>query len=235
MAGHGWNALADRVEPWLQAVLPRHCGGCQRVGHSWCAMCSAAVRSLRGGLVPAPLGAPGILAVSGEHVELLRAAVLLHKSRHHAGVYADLIYLAARCLAAVRRVLPVVVGADTIRLEPLVLIPVPPSSPSAWRSPAGELAVGLAASSDEVRCVHLLCARRRKHAQKSLDAAGRARNVVGAFEARPPRGDHGGLAVLIDDVVTTGATLAQARAVAEASGYRVPAAIAITRTPGSGP
>lgn len=178
------------------------------------------------------MGVPGLLAVAGEHRDLLRAAVLLHKSRHHMGVFADLTYLAARAVALVRMLLPIVAGAPQWADEPLVLVPVPPSSPRAWRSPAGELARGVAAGSPSIGCVPLLRARRRRHHQKSLDAVGRARNVVDAFEARAGPGTCHGLAVLLDDVVTTGATLSQARRVVETAGYVVPAAVALTRTPG---
>lgn len=239
MTSWGWSA----VEPWLQSVLPRNCAGCQRVGRLWCPACSVAVRSQRAALVPAPMGAPGIVAVAGEHRDLLRSAVLLHKSRHHAGVFADLVYLAAACLALVRAVLRALRGSPRHEGAHLALVPVPPSSPSAWRSPAGEVARSLAAGSVDVSCYDLLRSRRRRTAQKSLDAAGRARNVVGAFELNPRRsvrrhteGTSGGaVAVLIDDVVTTGATLSQARMVVESAGFVVPAAIALTRTPGPSP
>lgn len=198
--------------------------------------------------MPAPPGAPGLLAVAGEHRNLLRAAVLLHKNRRHAGVFSDLLGLAAQSLAVLRTVLPIITAGPGTPDDPLVLIPVPPSSPRAWRSPAGELARGLAASSRSVECLTLLRARHRRHTQKSLDAAGRARNVVGAFEfagGSPPsigagQAGRGGIrrqavqAVLIDDVVTTGATLAQARTIMEKAGFTVPAAIALTRTPGPG-
>ena len=222
----------SRAEPWLQSVLPRQCAGCQLVGRLWCPACSDAVRSHRGGLVPAPLGAPGLIAVVGEHRDLLRAAVLLHKSRHHAGVCSDLVFLAAQAVALVLALLPAVTGSGQRGLERIALVPIPPSSPRAWRSPAGELADRVAAGSSSVDYVPLLKARRRRRSQKSLDAAGRAHNVVGAFEASPGYAHRGGVAVLFDDVVTTGATMAQARRVVEQAGFTVPAAVALTRTPG---
>lgn len=229
------NPYLSRFEPWLQAVLPRSCSGCRRVGRSWCSTCSAAVRSEHYGLVPAPPGAPGILAVAGEHRDLLRSAVLLYKARHQSAVYADLLQLAARSLALVRLVLPALVGHMSASHRKLALVPVPPSSPRAWRSPAGELAEGLAAGGSGVEALPVLRSRGRRHSQKSLDATRRARNVIGAFEVRTPVSGHGMLAVLIDDVVTTGATMGQARMVLERAGFTVPAAVALTRTPGPGP
>lgn len=226
--------LLGTLEPWLQSVLPRRCGGCQRVGRSWCSTCSVAIRSQRGGLVPAPLGAPGILAVAGEHRGLLRAAILLHKSRHHTAVFGDLLHLAAQQLALVHLVLPYLAGSEAVAAARLALIPVPPSSRRAWRSPTGELAHGLAAGGTSVDYLPLLRARGRRQSQKSLDADRRARNVVGAFQVRSGLRRPGQVAVLVDDVVTTGATLSEARAVLERTGVRVLAAVALARTPGPG-
>lgn len=224
----------DQMEPLLHAVLPRRCAGCDQVGRLWCQACSASLRSRRAGLVPPPLGAPTLLAVAGEHRELLRSAVLLHKSRHHGGVCGDLIFLAAQALALIRMVLPAVMGRARTPGADVALVPVPPSARRAWRSPAGEVAAGVAAGAIGVRYAPILRSRRRRQAQKSLDAAARARNMTGAFGAAVRPDMPTGIAVLIDDVVTTGATLTEARSVVESVGFTVPAAVALTQTPGPG-
>lgn len=65
--------------------------------------------------------------------------------------------------------------------------------------------------------------------QRGLGARARERNVHGAMRARR-RGD-GADAVIVDDVVTTGATFDEAARALEAAGFRVIAAVALAATP----
>jgi ComF family protein len=65
--------------------------------------------------------------------------------------------------------------------------------------------------------------------QTGLDRAGRRRNVASAFAvARPLRGET---VWLVDDVVTTGATLGEAARVLRAAGTGRVAAVCVARTP----
>lgn len=64
-------------------------------------------------------------------------------------------------------------------------------------------------------------------AQTTLDAAARRRNLRGAFEAVP----QAGIVVLVDDVITTGATLDEAARVLLRAGAREVRAVAIARVP----
>lgn len=215
------------IEPWLDSVVPRTCAGCQRPGRSWCHNCSTSLRGYRASFHEPSMGGPALLAVIGEHRGLLRAAVLLHKARSHRGVRADLTALVSLAMSlAVATVRTLIAGS-----APLLLVPVPPSSPSAWRSPAAEIAQSLAAASGDLHLAQLLRARRRRARQKTLDAAGRARNVAGAFQLRPQPLPQSRTVVLLDDVVTTGATLAAVADLLQRSGFRVPAAVALSHTP----
>jgi ComF family protein len=68
-------------------------------------------------------------------------------------------------------------------------------------------------------------------AQSELDAEARRRNVRGAFQAREDAvsGRH---ALLFDDVVTTGATVAEAAATLLDAGARAVRVLAVARVPG---
>ena len=69
--------------------------------------------------------------------------------------------------------------------------------------------------------------------QVGLDHAGRAAAVTGAFEVPPARAHHvaGTRVALVDDVITTGATLSEAAAALRRAGAVSVVAWALTRTP----
>jgi predicted amidophosphoribosyltransferase len=118
------------------------------------------------------------------------------------------------------RALARAVGAAAPR-GPVVLVPVP-SSPAAVRARGGDHVYRLAraASGDlrrsgwSPRVARLLGAARTRRDSAGLDAGERRANLAGAF--RPRRGSErlaealGGPFVLVDDLVTTGATLTEA-------------------------
>lgn len=70
---------------------------------------------------------------------------------------------------------------------------------------------------------------RRVADQRELAAAARAENVRGAMRARRP--GRGARAVLVDDVVTTGATLDEAARALAAAGFVVHGVVALAATP----
>ncbi len=69
-------------------------------------------------------------------------------------------------------------------------------------------------------------------AQASLDRKGRTSNLSGAFVVRQPRLVDGARVLLIDDVLTTGATLSECRAVLLAGGAASVTAAVIARVAG---
>jgi ComF family protein len=97
-------------------------------------------------------------------------------------------------------------------------------------NPAERLARAAARESG-ARCDPVALRRVRGGAsQTGLDRAARRRNVAGAFRARAP-GAIPARVWLVDDVVTTGATLLEAARVLRRAGAREIVGVCVARTP----
>jgi predicted amidophosphoribosyltransferase len=166
-------------------------------------------------------GASGGLLVTagGPYDALLRTAILAYKERGRRDLAAAL----ARLLGAALALLP---GGG-------LLVPVP-SARRAAAARGGDHVARLArhacAGSPGRRWTPAL--RLVGHPQDSagLSAAARAANLSGVLRAHAPP-EPGATAVVVDDVVTTGATLAEARRALECSGWTVLAAATVAWTP----
>ncbi|NUO92602.1 MAG: ComF family protein [Dermatophilaceae bacterium] len=245
----------------LDLVLPRECGGCLRPGEEWCARCARALAALAfvdpgdtpghiGGapwVVPhrAPGGMPAVYAW-GIYADPLRAVMSAWKD----GGRRDLVRVLEPLLTAS------VVGA----LEGLgwvdggVLVVPAPSSRRARRqrgdTPMEDLCLAAATSAVRgqetgsepgadvgsdmaLRVAPALRHVRRVEDQSGLGTAARRGNLTGALSVKPLWHNvvRGRRCLLVDDVVTTGATLAEAaRALREAgAGPVVGATIAATQ------
>jgi len=211
----------DLTDAALDLFLGAACHGCGSPGRSPCAACRAklAPRPHRAERVPVALAGPDVPIVTGlRYVPPVPGFIIAYKD-HGAwqltGTLGPVLWAALRCL----------------RVPPgTVLVPVP-SSPAAVRARGFEHTWTLArwvSRRTGLPARRLL--RRVREASDQVGQGARARLVAqrGTMAAVP------GLAlcsvVVVDDVVTTGATLAEAVRALAAGGHRVAGVIALADT-----
>ncbi len=203
MGGSVVAALAD-------LVLPRTCAGCALPGRVLCGRCAVLLARPRLATPRrVPWGFPPTVA-AGAYRGPVRPAVLAFKERGRAELARPLGTALALAVAAVSRAVPE-------RTGPLLLVPVP-SSRAALRTRGRDhvreltrsAVAELRAAGMPVSEARLLRRRGRVRDSAALSAAQRRANLAGTFVLDPgrPRPVPGALLVLVDDVVTTGATLA---------------------------
>ena len=226
------------LDPFRDLVLGGRCVGCDRAGRLLCAACEAGLEVEPRPAWPTPVPA-GLVApwAATAYDGVVRDMVVGHKERRLLALARPLGDLLAR---AVHAALDDLRATDT----PVLLVPVP-SRPSSTRArgyaPTLALtraaAARLAAYDVEAACVSLLRTRAGVADQGGLDAAARALNLSGALRTHPPalrrlagRTASGRVRpahlVVCDDVLTTGATAAEAQRVLRAVGLP-PLAVAV--------
>ncbi|MTE19278.1 ComF family protein [Streptomyces sp. TRM43335] len=222
-----WRELAD-------LVLPADCAGCGTPRTVLCGRCAgllngARARRVRSSAVPD--GAPPVYA-GPAYADEVRAVLLAHKERGALRLAAPLGAVLAR---AVRAAAGAAGPAAGVGAGPLLLVPVP----SARRAVAARghdpvRRIALAAAGElrrggrAARALPVLRQRRSVADQAGLDARGRWENLAGALGtvAGAARLLGEGPVVVVDDLVTTGASLAEAaRALGRAGGRVVGAAV----------
>jgi predicted amidophosphoribosyltransferase len=223
--------LTRAVEVVADLVLPAGCPGCGAAGRSVvCPACAAALGPPRR-VAPRP-GAPPTYAMA-DWADPVRALVLAHKEHGRTGLARPLgVALAEVVLAALGE------WATEADARPVALVPVP-SRPGVTRRrghdplrrTARAAVSALRAAGVPAELVPALRHTRRVLDQAGLSASARAGNLRGAMAVRPRRLPHGARVIVVDDVVTTGATLAEAARALRNEGVDVRAAgvLAVTR------
>lgn len=202
--------IVDHVHPVLVAgldlLLGARCAACSRPGPAACEVCVAVLRAAR----------PHVLQREGFDVPVVAAHPYRPILNHLIPAWKDdgalhLETILGECLVSA-------IAASAMGRN-FLLVPVP-STPAAVRRRGYDHGRGLAARAAakcSIRWRPLLRRTTRVGSQRMLGAAARGSNVAGTMVSRPSQSP----VVLVDDVVTTGATLREAIRALRAAGVDV--------------
>ena len=225
-------------------VLPLRCGGCDAPGVPWCRRCAAAVATAPGPApwspTPAPVGMPPVwtvLAYDGP----VRAALVNWKDNGRRDLVRVLAPPLTEALLAALLAPAASAGGGGragARAGAPVVVPTPSGRSNVRRRGDRPLHLLTRAcldplpTSERPRLVDALRLRRAVADQAGLDSLGRASNLRGAMALRPAASALvvGARCVVIDDVVTTGATLAEAARALRSGGAAEVVAVTVAAT-----
>lgn len=200
----------------MELLLPRACIGCGQEGSSWCPDClEVEFEPTLHRPDPCPPGLP-TLAAAATYSGSVRNAVLAAKERDRRELDAT---LGAMLATAIGLLIASLSGRQRLP-GPLWLVPVP-ASPAARRQRGRDHVrdwTELAARrlrADNIAAQRVSALRRARGGLDSvgLDAGRRALNLSGAFALEPVSPPlPSTVVVVVDDIVTTGATLVAATA-----------------------
>lgn len=206
----------------LDLVLPLQCGGCGAPATRWCPGCSAelGVAADQPHVVNPRVDPRVPVFALGRYAGARRQAILAMKEHGRR----DLVVPLARALAVgIHRLLSWgVVDA------PLTLVPAPTRSSAARRrggDPVTRIAAAAVAGHPGITVVRALRLKGLVRDSVGLGTSARERNIAGRVLLRGRR--LCAEVVIVDDVVTTGATARESVQALQAAGVRVAAVLAI--------
>jgi predicted amidophosphoribosyltransferase len=214
----------DHTADMLDLVLPLECGGCGAPSTRWCPACARqlAIKADEPHLIT-PRVDPSVPVLSlGRYAGARREAIVAVKEHGRADLIAP---LAAALHAGVERLLTWgVLGT------PLTIVPAPTRRSAARRrggDPVTRMARAATAGLHDVDVVQALRLRALVRDSVGLSSADRERNIAGRVKITKPIGVLAREVLVVDDIVTTGATACESVRVLRIAGAQVAGVLAI--------
>lgn len=244
-SGPALPLLRSALDALAELALPRACGGCARPGAGWCARCAAEVSDAvhpagaeAWAPTPCPAGMPPAWAAA-PYEGALRAALVAWKDADRRDLGQVLAPVLAGALARGVVADPVTRAVLAAGNGPVLAVPVPSSAASVRRrgdAPLQQLVRRACAVLDPAGSALLpapaLALRRRVADQAGLGHRARAANLEHAMAVRGRWRPvvAGATCLVLDDVLTTGATLLEAARALRAGGAAHVAVVTVAAT-----
>jgi predicted amidophosphoribosyltransferase len=208
----------------LDLVLPLECGGCGAPSTRWCEACAKELSmSLDAPRVVTPRIDPGVPVLAlGRYAGARRQAILAVKDRGRIDLSVP---LAGVLALGVHRLLQW--GLLDV---PLTIVPAPTRGWAARRrggDPVTRIATLATAAHPDITVVRALRMKALARDSAGLGSAARERNIAGRVLLTRRRVPADVEVLLVDDIVTTGATARESVRVLQTAGIRVAAVLAL--------
>ncbi|WP_345557417.1 ComF family protein [Nonomuraea rosea] len=223
----------------LDLVLPQVCAGCGATGARCCGGCLAELTAAPARRLPepVPVGLPDCWSAA-RYEGAVRRAVVAYKERGAvalAGVLAQVLTFTVLTAIGAGAFGTTAFGAAA---RPFAVVPVPSgrlSRRARGHDPVGRLAVlvvrHLRAYGLRAELWTALVQARRVADQAGLSSAERGANLAGSLRVpRAAKGPPAARVLLLDDIVTTGATLVEAARALRSAGVAAPLAVTVAAT-----
>ena len=214
-----WRSLRTDL---ADLVLARTCTGCENPGTVLCENCWT---HLTRRPIERDLPDGTFAFASTSYLGVGRNVIIAHKEHGCHALTPMLGILLARAVTS-------------LTADPVTLVPIPPHAHSLAVRGTDPLADIVGAA---VRYLHsigqpaihqpIIKRTREGSSVKKLDRAARRESVESSFAVTLRRRPHSGQLIVVDDVITTGTTITEARHALEQGGLRVCGAAAVASTP----